>query len=174
MSIELVFHNISNVDKLPAISSKPHLELSLGINTVEHTLAAAIVNVSQKTWRNTNCRMPKAFSKLSQFQYITFEAARISLKWTIKILLTMITQRYRPVLLFLKRRDNDLDEWGGHNVHLQESFGPTFSCTNCSVIYFIRLLETVRSPHTTWSIFNHTKFPHWQNWVVSSLLGDLT
>lgn len=65
---------------------------------VEHTLAAAIVNASQKIWRNTNCRMPKAFSKLSQIQYFTFESARISLKWTIKILLTMVTQRYRPQL----------------------------------------------------------------------------
>ncbi len=44
--------------------------------------------------------MPKAFSKLSQIQYFTFESARISLKWTIKILLTTVTQRYRPELVF--------------------------------------------------------------------------
>lgn len=42
--------------------------------------------------------MPKAFSKLSQIEYFTFESARISLKWTIKILL-MVTQRYRPSLV---------------------------------------------------------------------------
>lgn len=40
MPIELILLN--------AVSSKPHLDLSLDINAVEHTLAAAIVNASQK------------------------------------------------------------------------------------------------------------------------------
>lgn len=64
--------------------------------------------------------MPKAFSKLSQIQYFTFESARISLKWTIKILLTTVTQRYRPQLIV---RTDELGTFcfieGIHKAHQQ-------------------------------------------------------
>lgn len=66
-------------------------------NAVEHTLAAATVNASQKYGKTQTVECLKAFSKPSQFQGFTFESARISLKWTFVILLTMVTQRYRPL-----------------------------------------------------------------------------
>lgn len=74
-----------------SVSSEPHLDLPFGIFAVEHTHSQQPLLMHHKNMeRNTNCKMPKAFSELSQIHfhlyyiYLFLSQPEKPEQWTIK------------------------------------------------------------------------------------------